>query len=169
MGSLRGLSLVLRATRQRVADADPLDDEHLVLEVDLAFGLGRQPSPARVDPARLQRATQGAGESTGSGGDDIVERRGVIGILAGRRAVVLTDLVVGAEVDGLLLNGQERAADRASVADDPDPGNVARPVLAHADSVRRRRNSSAKFKSFARYHRCISESFCTGDQILGRR
>ena len=137
MRTLRGLSFVLRAARQLVADVNPLDDEHLVLDLDLAFRLRRQPPPARIDPARLQRATQGAGESTRSRGDDVVESRSVLGILTGRRAVVLTDLVVGAEEDGLGLDGEKGTADRASVADDPNSRHVGGLVLAHADSLRR--------------------------------
>jgi len=119
------------AAGQRVADVNPLDHEHLVLEVDLAFGLGRKPTLARVDPARLQRATQGAGESTGGRGDDVIESGGVIGILARRRAVVLADLIVRAEEDRLRLGGKEGAADRAAVADDPDPRDIRGLNFAH--------------------------------------
>ena len=82
-------------------DVDPLDDQDLLHEVDLALGLRRQPAPARVDPARFQRATQGAGESTCRGRHDVVERRRVIGVLTGCRAVVLAHRAVRAEGDGL--------------------------------------------------------------------
>jgi len=37
--ALRRLALVLRHAAQRVVDADPFDDQDLVLDVDLAFGL----------------------------------------------------------------------------------------------------------------------------------
>jgi hypothetical protein len=104
MRALGGLSLVVGTAGQRVANANPLDDEDLVLDVDLALGLRRQPPLARVDPARLQRATQGAGESTGGCGDDVVEGRGVVGILTRRGAVVLADLVVRTEEDRLRLD-----------------------------------------------------------------
>jgi hypothetical protein len=122
--ALRRLALVLGAAGQRVAHANPLDDEHLLVEVDLAFGFRRKPALARVDPARLQRATQGAGESTGRGGDDVVERGRVVLILAGRRAVVLTNLVVGSEEHGVGLRRQERATNGTVVPDDPDSRDV---------------------------------------------
>ena len=97
------LALIFGAAGERVAHPDPLDHQHLVLEVDVAFGLGAQLPLACVDPARLQRATQGARESTGGRRDDVVEGRGVVGVLAGRGAVVLAHLVVGAEENRLGL------------------------------------------------------------------
>jgi hypothetical protein len=119
--SLRRFALVVGAARERVPDADPLDDENFVLEVDLAFGFRRELPLACVDPARLQRATQGAGESTGGRGDDVVKGRGMVGILAGRGAVVLPHLVVCPEENRLRLDREEGAADGTAVANDPDP------------------------------------------------
>jgi hypothetical protein len=100
VGTLGRLALVFGTVLQRVTDADSFDDEHLVLEVDVAFGLTAEATHAGVDPARLQRATQGPGQSTGRRGDDVVEGRRVIRILTGRGAVVLSDLVMGSEEDG---------------------------------------------------------------------
>jgi hypothetical protein len=125
---LRGLALVVRAAGQRVANANPFDDEDLVLEVDLAFGFRRELPLARIDPARLQRATQGAGESTCGGRHDIVERGGMVGILAGGGAVVLAHLVVRPKEHGVGLGRQERATDGTTVADDPDSRHVLRRV-----------------------------------------
>src|SRR5690349_25166200 len=97
MRPLRRLAFVRRAVAQRVRDPDPLDHEDLLLDVDVALGLGRQPPLARVDPARLQRASKGAGESTGGRGDDVVEGGGVLRVLTWRRSVVLADGPVRAE------------------------------------------------------------------------
>jgi hypothetical protein len=59
--TLGGLTLVGRTTRQRVVHPDPLDDEHSVLNFNLTFGRRDEVAAARIDPARLQRATQGPG------------------------------------------------------------------------------------------------------------
>ena len=131
MGPLGCFSLVFRAALQRVADADLLDDQDLVLEIDLAFGFRRQPSPTRVDPTRLQRATQGAGESTGCGSHYVVESRRVVGILTRRSSVMLAHLVVGAESHRLRLDRQVRLADRSSLTNDSYPRNVSWLDLAH--------------------------------------
>src|SRR5260370_15217652 len=61
MRSLRRLALVLRAAGEVVANVDALDHEHLVLDDHDTLGVGGQLSLAGVDPARLQRASKGAG------------------------------------------------------------------------------------------------------------
>ena len=73
---------------------------------------------ASVDPARFQRAAKGTGESTRRRSDDIIERRGVLGVLAGRRAVVLADWPMRAERDGLRFGRKVGLADRPALADD---------------------------------------------------
>jgi hypothetical protein len=98
---LRRLAFVVRTTNQPIADSDSLDDQDLIDNVDLALRLGAQAPITGVDPARLQRASQGAGQSTGGGGHHIVESRRVVGILSWSGAVVLADLVVGPEHDRL--------------------------------------------------------------------
>src|SRR5207237_2581871 len=87
-----------------------------------------EPAVAGVDLARFQCATQGAGQSTGRGGHHVVQRGGVVRELPRGRAVVLADLVVGPEEDGLRLDRQVGAPDRASLADDPDLRHVERLV-----------------------------------------
>lgn len=126
--SLSGLPLVLRAPLEPVIDSDPLDDQDLVLELDVPLRLRRQPSLRSIDTTRLQRATQGAGESTGRGRDDVVEGGGVLRILAGGGAVVLPDRAMGAEQHRFLLDGQVRHSDRSLLANDPDPRYVCRLV-----------------------------------------
>lgn len=80
---LGSFSLVRRAALERVEDPDLPQHEDLLLDEDIALRLRAQVSVSGVDPTRLQRATQGAGESTGSGRDDVIERSGVLGILPG--------------------------------------------------------------------------------------
>jgi len=119
MRPLRCLAFVLRTVAQRVRDPDLLDDEDLLLEVDLGFGLRGQTSLARVNPARLQRAAESARESTGGRSDDVVERRRVLRVLAGRCAVVLAHGTMRAEDHGLVFGGEERLSNRSAVANDP--------------------------------------------------
>jgi hypothetical protein len=119
MCPLGRFSLVLRATFERVADPDPPDEEDLLVQLDVALSLGRQPSLRSVDPARLQRATQGAGQSTGGCRDQIVERGRVLGVLARVSPIVLTDRAMGAKQDGLPLDRQVGLANRTSLPNDP--------------------------------------------------
>ena len=129
MRAVGRLAFVIRAAAQRVAHANRLDDEHLVDDVDVALCLRAESPSARIDPARLQRATQGPGESTGGGGHDVIEGRRVFGVLARSRALVLAHLIVRSEYDGLRLGRKVRLADRAAISDNPHPGDVTRPVL----------------------------------------
>ena len=111
--SLRGLALVVGAARQGVVHADPLDDEDPVFYLDVTFGSRHQLAAARIDPARLQRATQGAGQSTGGGRYHIVKRRGVRLIRPGGRLIVRRHLVVHPEENRLRLCGEIRPSKRA--------------------------------------------------------
>src|SRR5260370_1490549 len=131
MRSLRRLALVLRAAGEVISNMDALDHQPLVLDEHDTLGIGGQLALAGVDPARLQRATKGAGESTGRCGDNVVKRGGVIRVLAGSGAVVLAHLVVGSEHDGLRFQGQVRSANWTSLANDPYPRDVFRVV--HGD------------------------------------
>jgi hypothetical protein len=117
--SLGGLPLVLGAVAQRVCDPDSFDDKDLVLEVDLSLGLRGQSPLARIDPARLQRATKGAGESTGGRGHDVIERRGVFRVLTRRGAVVLAHGPMRAKDHRPVFGREERLANGSALADDP--------------------------------------------------
>ncbi len=103
MCSLCGVPLVRRAACQRVADPNPLDDEHAILDLDVTFGIRPQVALPSFDPARLQRATQGAGQSTGRRRHDVVERGRVRLEGARRRSVMFGHLVVDAEADRIVL------------------------------------------------------------------
>jgi len=62
---LGGLALVIWTALQRVPDPNPRDDQDLVDHLDVAFRLTDEVPLRSVDPARLQRAPQCAGQSTG--------------------------------------------------------------------------------------------------------
>ena len=102
--------LVRRATSQLIADPNALDDEHAALDLDVALGLGCEVSLAGVDLARLQRATQRAGESTCRGGDHVIERCRMRLELAGFRPVMRRHLVVHAERNRLGLSREVRVS-----------------------------------------------------------
>jgi len=55
-----------------VADVDPPDDQNFVLSLNLPSDFRGKPAIAGVDPARLQRASQGAGQSAACGGNHVV-------------------------------------------------------------------------------------------------
>jgi hypothetical protein len=52
----RRFLLVGRASLELIADANPLEHEDLVFDLDLALSVREQMSLVRLDPARLQRA-----------------------------------------------------------------------------------------------------------------
>src|SRR5260370_25191040 len=133
MRSVGRLPLVLGAAREVIAHMDALDHEHLVLQHDDAFGIRGQPTLARVDPARLQRANKGSRESTGGRGHHVVERGGMVGILPRGGAVVLPDLIVRPEHDRFGFRREVSLADWPVLADDPDLRDVLR--LIHADQI----------------------------------
>src|SRR5438034_6839309 len=73
-------------------------------------------------PTRFQRAGEGAGESAGGGGDEIVEGRGQL--LFGGHLVEVGDFRVHPEKDWVLEAGDVGAALGAFLLDDFDLGNV---------------------------------------------
>jgi hypothetical protein len=85
-------------------DVDALDDEDAVFQLDLSPSVRREPTAARIDLARLQRATKGAQQSAACRRDDVVQSRGMgLGRLR-RDAVVRRDRAVDAEAHGRLLD-----------------------------------------------------------------
>lgn len=123
-GTLDLLPLYAGLDSERVAHVDPLDHEDSVLGLDLADRLGDESSLSCADLARLQRAPEGAGQSAGRSGHDVVERRRVLGFAAARNAVMIGDLVVDPERDRLALARYERTTQRAAHAFDPHPRAV---------------------------------------------
>jgi hypothetical protein len=117
------LAPVLR-DREPVAHGDAPDDQDLVVEHDLADRLDVVALWIDLDLTRFQRAGEGAGQSAAGGGHDVVERRRVRREPLGIHAVVLSDLRMDAEGDGLVLGGQVRKTLRAAETLDPDPRDV---------------------------------------------
>jgi len=91
---------------QVVGHLDALDHQHLPLQFHLANRFRGQPALAGRDPARFQRATQGAGQSTGCGGNQVVERGSVGFVDVGIDPIVLGYLGMNAKQYGLGLRGQ---------------------------------------------------------------
>ena len=120
--SLNSVSIGIE--REPIPDVDPLNDEHAVLNLDLADRLARQASLACLPLARLQRASEGPGQSAAGGGDHEVERRRALDIAATRHPVVVGDLVVDAELDRLPTGGEVRTSERTADPLDPDAGAV---------------------------------------------
>jgi hypothetical protein len=58
-------------------DVDAADDQDIVLQLNLADRLRHQSLIRGVYVTRLQRASKGSGQSTRSGGDNIVQGSGV--------------------------------------------------------------------------------------------
>jgi hypothetical protein len=100
-----GLLPLLLRNRQPVVDGDPLNHEHAVAVEYLADRLDFVPLRIDFDLTRLQRAGEGAGQSTGRRGDDVVERRRVRWELVRIDAVVLGHVGMHAESHRLALRG----------------------------------------------------------------
>ncbi|HXZ20551.1 MAG TPA: hypothetical protein VEG63_11415 [Candidatus Acidoferrales bacterium] len=84
------------------------------------------------DSARCQRAGKGAEHSTASGGNDIIERRGMgLGELIVRDAVMPGDSAMDAEEDGLRLAGKNGNAKRTLLAFNPDRRTVDDGIFGH--------------------------------------
>lgn len=96
------------------------DDEDVILGFDFTDGLGNQARIRCINLTRLQRASEGAGESTGGSGDDVIEGGGV-GIENLRRdLIVFGDRAMHAEQDGRGFGRQPGPAERAFEAFDFD-------------------------------------------------
>jgi len=97
----RGPVLLRRGDQVRNVDAP--DDQHAVLFADLSPYVRPQPAVTGVDPARLQRASEGSGQSGTGGRHDVVEGGRDLAIWL--RAVVLLHGAVDAELDGTVVRG----------------------------------------------------------------
>jgi hypothetical protein len=121
-------SLDLRAAflgnRKSIADLDPLDYEHTVLGLDLPDGFDLVTLGIDFDLARFQRASEGAGQSAAGGCHHIVERGGMRWVLLRSDAVMVGDLRVHAEDDGLVLGWQVGEPLRAAEPLDPYPRDI---------------------------------------------
>ena len=113
MHPLSFISAFLR-DREPVAHVDAFDEQNAVLCLDLANRLDLIALGIDLDLTRLQRAGEGARQSTASSGHNVVQRRGVGRVLLRPDAVVLGHLGVHAEHDRRLLGGQKGKTLRAT-------------------------------------------------------
>ena len=123
MHALGFLTLIL-AHRQSIAHRDPLDHQHPIAIEHLADRLGLIALRIDVDLTRLQRAGEGASQSTTRGRDHVVERGGVGREPVGIHAVVRSHLRMHAERDGPLLGWQVREPLRTAETLDADLGDI---------------------------------------------
>jgi hypothetical protein len=100
---------------------DPLDHEYAIVRLDLAGRITDQSSFAGLDLTRLQRASEGAGQSAGRCSDYVIEGRRVLSLAAAFNAVMVGDLVVDAEEDRLRLGRDGRPPKRPENTLDPHP------------------------------------------------
>jgi hypothetical protein len=117
------LSAFLR-DREPVAHMDAFDEQHAVLCLDLANRLDLITLGIDLDLTRLQRAGEGARQSTASSGHNVVQCRGVGWVLLRPDAVVLGYLGVHAEHNGRVLGGQKGKTLRAAKTLNPHARNV---------------------------------------------
>ena len=99
---------------------DAADHQDVVFRLDFAHGLGNQPRVRRINVTRFQRASEGAGESTGGGGDNVIERRRVRFEHFGRHLIMLGYRAMHAESHRCGFGRQPGPAQRASDALNPD-------------------------------------------------
>jgi hypothetical protein len=116
---LSGLPDCLRR-HQAHGDVDSADDQDTFFGLDLTGNFRSQLAVAGIDLTRFQRASEGARQSAAGGRDRVVERRRSLNVAAARDAVVVSDLVVDAELDRLLADGKIGAAQRTAHALDAD-------------------------------------------------
>jgi hypothetical protein len=119
---LRDIAMLLRRAQVQ-SDVNAPDDQDVTVELYLPFRERLESARCRRDFARLQRAPEGSGQSTGSRGDDVVEGRGVR-ILIGSRLVVLGDRAVHAEEDRLSLGWKIRPSQGTLLALDAHLGSI---------------------------------------------
>jgi len=139
VGAPGGVLLIGRATLQLVADPNALDDEHAAFDLDIPLGVGCEMPLASVDLARLQRAPQRAGKSTGRRRDHEVERRGMRLEGTGLRSIMLRHLVVYTECNRLGLRRKMRPSQRTFDPLDPNVGYVGGHRSIVTSSIRSRR------------------------------
>ena len=99
--------------------------EDTFLRFHLASHIRNELAVARVDVARLQRASKSPGHSTGGSGNDIIDRGGMsFGKFGGIDLVVLGNRTVDAKGHRMRFTRQLSDAQRASLSFDANFGNV---------------------------------------------
>jgi hypothetical protein len=98
----------VRRHRDPIIDADPLDNQHAILGLDLADRLDLVALWIDLDLARLQRAGERARQSPPGGSHHVVEGGGVWRILIGTHPIVRSHLGMHAEYNWRGLGRQVR-------------------------------------------------------------
>ena len=101
-------------------DMDAADYQHAVFEFDLPYCFGRKSPEGCVNVTRLQRASQGAGQSTRGRGDNVIQCRRVRLEYFRWNLIVLGDRPVNAKGNGLAFRRKPSAADRTLNPFQPD-------------------------------------------------
>jgi hypothetical protein len=115
---------VFEAYLQAIGDLDGADHQHLAVLADVAHDLRDEVALLQFDAARFQRSGKRAGQSTASGGDDVVES-GRVGSESLRvDPIVGGDLGVHAKDDRIDLRRQPGVAYRSFETLDPYAGRV---------------------------------------------
>lgn len=86
---------------QRVGGVHPSQYEGVAVEFDLTGDLGPETTASGRDAPCLQGTPEGSGQSASRSSDEVVDRRGVLGMVGGIDAVVLGDRPVDPERHGL--------------------------------------------------------------------
>jgi len=123
----RSLDLLLvriGSDAESVANVDAFDHQDAVLEFDFAGRVALESAFASRDVTRFQRASEGAGQSAGGGGNDVVERGRTLCLASCRHTVVLGDGGVDAEDHRLILRGQVSAPERPTYPLDSDSRDI---------------------------------------------
>jgi hypothetical protein len=118
------LDLVLGRRRQVVDDMYPLDDEDIPFRLDLPPRIRKKPIRSNADLACLQRTAEGAGQSAGGSGDDVIESGGMRFGVVGGNPVMGGDRSMDPEQDRLRFCRKVCPAQRPLDPFDPHLRNI---------------------------------------------
>lgn len=113
-----GLTLFVGNAAQRIRHMDPSDHQDLAVLFDLAYDRSDECPTACIDVTRLQRASEGTGQSAPCRGDEVVDCRCVRRERVLVNAIVLRDLAVNTEADGIRATRHVRCPQRAVITCD---------------------------------------------------
>ena len=105
VNALNSLPLI-HSRSELIAHVNASDHKHVALEFNFSDGFRTKPVIAGVDLARLQRAAECAGESTGGRGNDIIQGCGMRRISLRGDPIMFSDLGMDAEDNRFFLRRQ---------------------------------------------------------------
>jgi hypothetical protein len=103
---------------------DAANDEDIVLQFDFTHSLRYESLIRCIDLTRLQRASVGAGQSTGGRSDNIIQRCSVRLQYRRRNPVMFRHRAMHTENHGLGFSGEPGSANRPFDAFDSNPGTI---------------------------------------------